>query len=535
MSPAAPMFSALTGISEVAALLGSSRAKLRYLLYRLPPKARYHTFSIRKKDGGMRVIQAPIPEILELQRRFHIILSGVAAPKHSTHGFAVGRSIITNARVHVGANILLNIDLEDFFPTIHFGRVRGRFMAKPFGCKKAVATILAQLCCHDGKLPQGAPTSPAISNLICGGLDVELQRFAAERQCRYTRYADDMTFSTKRKAFPEDMVAAVSPSVVGERLEEIIQRHGFRINRAKVRVQTRSQRQVVTGLKVNRFPNPSRKLFSQIRAMIHAREKFGLINAEAEFRRHVALDHRSPLRGPPSFLWALRGKIQFIGMVRGFSSPKFTNLARKLRELEPDAVKHWDIRNLQERISDALWILEDDEETCTQGTGFFLNGVGLITCRHVVHPRTRAFQAATPNVKFAVRIKSAEPTVDLAVCELDVEFPRTLSHGAPQRLKQGDAIILAGFPNFKLGNTPHIAPGIVVSSYVRSTIERLVIDTPIISGNSGGPVLNADGQVVGVAVTGTDRPDNVTDTADYGVIPIDALVHVTPVCEAAAE
>jgi RNA-directed DNA polymerase len=526
MSRSAP-FKDLRNLLDVAKFLACSRERLRYLLYRLPPSERYRSFSIRKKGGGERVIRAPTPEILELQRRLHQVLIETTEPKHSTHGFCLGRSIVTNSRVHVGATILLNLDLEDFFPSIHIGRVRGRFMARPFHCNKAVATILAQLCCNDGRLPQGAPTSPIISNLICGGLDVELQRFSVERQCRYTRYADDLSFSTKRNKFPDDMVASTSaPFVVGERLEQIIQGHGFEVNREKVRVQTRSQRQVVTGLKVNRFPNPSRKLFSQVRAMIHARRKFGLEKAEMEFRRRTALVHRSPLRGPPSFLWSLRGKIQFIGMVRGFSSPKFTNLARELRDLEPEIVKHWDIRDRRERITDALWVLES-EEASIQGTGFFLEGVGLITCEHVVFPDTKAFRATAPETQYPVRLRAADKTVDLAICDVDVKNPRTLVKGSGRRAKQGDEILLAGFPNFRYGATPHIAPGVIVSSYVRSIIERFVIDAPIVKGNSGGPVVNADGYVIGVAVTGTDRFDDLADTADFAAIPITALSYIT--------
>jgi hypothetical protein len=340
-----------------------------------------------------------------------------------------------------------------------------------------------------------------------------------------------MTFSTTRRDFSEDVVSASDATgnkpAVGARLDEIIQRHGFKINQAKVRVQRRNQRQVVTGLKINRFPNPSRKLFSQVRAMLHALEKFNLAGAERVYRERFAVAHRSPLRGPPSFLWALRGKIQFIGAIRGQSSPKFVTFARKLHELAPGAVQHWDIRTLNERITDALWVLEC-EETCTQGTAFFLKDVGLITCEHVVHPQTKAFKANEPAKKFPIRVRFSEPTVDLAICDFDCSDPKTLAPSVGPRQKQGDPIILAGFPDFQFGDTPHIAPGVVVQARTKSAIERLVIDTPIVKGNSGGPVLNPDGAVVGVAVTGTDRADNVRETADYGVIPIVALKHLDP-------
>jgi RNA-directed DNA polymerase len=154
-STVAAPFRELKTLQHVASLLGCSRAKLRYMLYRIPPSKRYRLFELNKKVGGVRVIRAPISELKELQQRLHHLLSDAYQPKHSTHGFVRERSILTNTRVHVGAGVILNIDLKDFFPSIHIGRVIGRLRARPFECPKKGATILAQLCCHDGSLPQG--------------------------------------------------------------------------------------------------------------------------------------------------------------------------------------------------------------------------------------------------------------------------------------------------------------------------------------------------------------------------------------------
>ncbi len=491
----------------------------------MPPAKRYRLFEVRKKAGGVRHILSPMPELKELQRRLHELLLQIYEPKRSTHGFAPGRSILTNARVHVGATNVLNIDLANFFPSIHIGRVIGRFKAKPFECPKKGATILAQLCCHDGTLPQGAPTSPTISNLICSGMDIDLQRFASQRRCRYTRYADDITFSTHSRSFPSDLALrpkASGPVILGETLEAIVTNHDFAINRAKVRLQRRSQRQVVTGLKVNRFPNPSRKLLSEIRAMLHALEKFGPELARRKFK-----PHRASYRGDPSFLYALRGKIHFIGDIRGRSSPTFIRFARKLSHYAPDIVRDWDVRTLEERITDALWVLECDE-TSTQGTAFFLKNVGLVTCEHVVHKPTVAFKASDPLARFDVRVRYLNPDVDLAICEIDCKDLPTLNVSIGRPPNQGDQVILAGFPNFKAGNTPHISSGQIVSFGMWSGIRRLNISQTIISGTSGGPVLNSDGAVIGVAVTGTDRPDLPAQTIDFGVIPIEALKHLLP-------
>lgn len=251
----------LTAPEDVAALLGITWQKLRYLLYRMPEYERDRYFDIPKKSGGKRWIAAPIPEIKELQRKLNELFTIVYEPRLSTHGFAMERSIVTNAELHVGARFVFNLDLEDFFPTIHLGRVRGLFLKKPFECKPEAATVLAQLCCHNGKLPQGAPTSPIISNLICGKMDVDLQRFARDYACTYTRYADDITFSSDRRAFPPAIAThdEAGKLQVGEALLSIITQNSFVVNEAKLRLQNENRRQIVTGLKVNQFPNVPRK------------------------------------------------------------------------------------------------------------------------------------------------------------------------------------------------------------------------------------------------------------------------------------
>jgi RNA-directed DNA polymerase len=232
-------FSSAIQPEDVAIMLGISWPKLRYLLYRRPISQRYRNFEIPKKSGGKRLITAPIEEIKELQRTLNELLNIIYQPRLSTHGFALNRSIVTNAEAHVGARFVFNLDLADFFPSIHFGRVRGMFLKKPFQCNPAVATVLAQLCCHDGKLPQGAPTSPTISNLICGRMDVDLQRFAREHACTYTRYADDITFSSERRVFPSGIAyydAKTGKLQVGEALLSVIKKNTFVVNEAKLRL-----------------------------------------------------------------------------------------------------------------------------------------------------------------------------------------------------------------------------------------------------------------------------------------------------------
>jgi RNA-directed DNA polymerase len=182
-------------------------------LYKLPPDARYTAFAIPKSSGGTRQILAPIPPLKLAQRRLALRLQDCLQTIESeqiikpdciiSHGFKRDLSIATNAQMHLNRRWVFNIDLVDFFPSVNFGRVRGFFIKnKHFQMQPQAATVLAQLACYQNLLPQGAPTSPVISNLIAGLLDIRLNKLASRSRCTFTRYADDITFSTNLSEFP---------------------------------------------------------------------------------------------------------------------------------------------------------------------------------------------------------------------------------------------------------------------------------------------------------------------------------------------
>ena len=186
-------FKALKHPKDIAALLGVDYKSFNYWIYRTHKRHRYRTFHMPKKSGAPRRIDAPTVNIKILQQKLNQVLQTIYQPKPSVHGFAEYKSVKTNAQQHTRKRWVFNVDLEDFFPSINFGRVRGMFMAKPYLLPEKVATVLAHLCCHNGQLPQGAPTSPIISNMICAKLDSQLQQLARTTRSAYTRYADDIT------------------------------------------------------------------------------------------------------------------------------------------------------------------------------------------------------------------------------------------------------------------------------------------------------------------------------------------------------
>lgn len=187
-------FMSLTNPRDVAKLLDYKYSNFVFHIYKTSDKDKYTVFEVPKKSGGIRIITTPSHSMKRIQRRLNEVLQKVYKPKPVVYGFVQNRNIVENAERHKKKNWVLNLDLENFFPSINFGRVRGMFMGKPYNLPASVATLLAQICCFNNELPQGAPTSPIVSNMICAKLDSQLQDLAWQHHCFYTRYADDITF-----------------------------------------------------------------------------------------------------------------------------------------------------------------------------------------------------------------------------------------------------------------------------------------------------------------------------------------------------
>ncbi|HEY1977715.1 MAG TPA: retron Ec67 family RNA-directed DNA polymerase/endonuclease [Candidatus Baltobacteraceae bacterium] len=270
----------------LATLLGHNAQTLSYILYKIPPESKYQTFLIPKRSGGQRSISAPTEKLKRLQRNLADLLQDCAEElavskkriDYLSHGFTRQRSIVSNARMHRGRRWVLNLDLQDFFPTFNFGRVRG-FLIKnrDFELNPYIATLIAQIACHDGRLPQGSPCSPVLANLIAHVLDMRIVALTRTLGVRYSRYADDLTFSTNKRQFPsqlavpkpDDNGAATHAWVPGDELRGIIERAAFRINEQKTNMMYCASRQEVTGLVVNRAIRAQHRYRHGLRAMVH--------------------------------------------------------------------------------------------------------------------------------------------------------------------------------------------------------------------------------------------------------------------------
>lgn len=267
-------------IKDIAQLLGYKTKTLSYILYILPKKGNFYTdFEVPKKMGGVRRIQAPNKKLKQLQSNLYILLSecikeiAEEEPRylHASHGFLNDKTIITNAKKHKRKRYVFNIDIENFFGTINFGRVRAFFIHdKRFQLNQDVATIIAQIACYENALPQGSPCSPIISNLIGNIIDLRLISLAKKYRCTYTRYADDITFSTNQKEFPPSIARKDGETwEVGGKLDREIKKTGFDINKKKTRMSFNNSQQMVTGIVVNKKVNFSQKYYRELRAQCH--------------------------------------------------------------------------------------------------------------------------------------------------------------------------------------------------------------------------------------------------------------------------
>ena len=243
------------GVEELARRLGMTLEELRAV------PVSYREFQIPKRAGGVRRIQSPNEQLKALQRRILCRLLARLKSSAYANGFERGRSIVTNALPHTGRAVVLKMDLKDFFTSTRDERVRRYF--RRIGWDGAAADLLTRLCTREGGLPQGAPTSPRLSNLVNYGLDAALASIARRFDARYTRYADDLTFS-----FAVDDPRRVREVVSA--VKAIVAREGYRLHQdRKLQVRRRHHRQQVTGLVVNESVNLPRRTRRMLRAVEH--------------------------------------------------------------------------------------------------------------------------------------------------------------------------------------------------------------------------------------------------------------------------
>lgn len=533
----------LKSFDDIATYFGISTGYLQKIIIQ-NKRYNYTKFSIPKKDGTLREIYSPKGEVSVLQNKLKLLLEESFNPHHKAFGFIKNKNFISNASNHVRKKFVLNLDLENFFESISFGRVRQMFIAY-FKLDPKVATTLANVCCHyNGFLPQGASTSPIISNIITKPLDKELTELA--KKCTltyYTRYVDDITFSTNNDNIPNQLAklnidnsAELAPSLI-----KIINKNGFKINEKKVRIQSSKGHQEVTGITVNKKVNINRRYIKNLRATIYS---FLSNMSSPDIPLDIFKEEYKKKKGKPSIrtldqaFRIIKGRILHVSHIKGKKNTVFLKLATDYNQMInyyetevtkiklPTTDKEFLTNNTVVinpiNYRDPFYINENDELDDIgygQGTGFYLKEIGLITNYHVVeYLITEVLEKELKFCKeyyieyytesngiqntFKAKIKYYDKEKDIAI--LKPQNPSVLKDGfiACTNPPLGDPIILSGFPNHEVGNNLRIDTGKIIRAINTEENKRFEISANIYAGNSGGPVLNMKNEVIGIAVRG---------------------------------
>ena len=341
---------------------------LNYFIHPARNKKSYKTFSIPKKSGGERKISAPTKLLKSFLTYTNRLLQAFyQAPVYVT-GFVPEKSVVDNAERHVGMNYVFNTDLKDFFPSISKSRVWATLKHYPFKFNDTIADAIAGMCCTEMKidgekcwvLPQGSPCSPVLTNIVCRNLDRELHKLAQEYSLRYSRYADDITFSSNRNVFQKG-------GEFQQKLEEIITSQRFSINEKKTRVQNKNQRREVTGLVVSDRVNVTREYVRDLDNLLYIWEKYGEAEAYAKFLVHYT-QKQNRYKNKPNMQSVVQGKLLYLKMVKGADSEVWRRLQRRFNKLsgakpstESATIKYrYTIADFEKKIGQELQIETKD-------------------------------------------------------------------------------------------------------------------------------------------------------------------------------
>ena len=527
----------ISSIDQLCSILNISRKQLYYILF--IKRKKYRKFEIAKKSGGKRIILAPSDDLKSIQRKLAHILYNCYDFLDVQHGFIKNKSCVTNAWPHIGKRFVLNIDLNNFFDTIHFGRIQGLFMNKPFYFNRNLATILAKIVCDEGRLPQGAPTSPVLSNIICYKMDKDLNHLAQKNRCVYTRYADDITFSTNSEKFPSQIANILSNEVVlSNKLINTINggyENGFSINPSKTKLSKNMMHQEVTGITVNAKLNVNKKYIKKIRAIMHSIKKCGFL---ATAKKNYKIDYQiTEEQSKVKMFNLLQGKLNYLKMVRGYNDKLFLKYAEQFNKTF--SVDFFDIDNIMELekyAMDRCFVLQSQGED-SQGTAF-LTKDKLYTSTHILINATtyKEFIYDEKDEKFLLQfpIAPSDGTLPFFVLKNNnykiflnyminvynyktdilsinnVNINSKIFKVAKNSSIIGETVYLIGFPgfvDFERTSLFIIETKVIGKSTFLGRKFLVTKDSPL-HGMSGGPVLNEKREVVGIVYAGADMEDD---------------------------
>lgn len=533
--------------SDVADILEIDVKTLNWIIGIKKVNNFYQSFLLPKKNGESREINAPKGTLKILQEKLLSIFELVYDSESFTnvHGFVKTRDIFSNAKIHVGKKYILNIDLKDFFPSIYYKRIFG-LLTKRYNIGPTAAKTISNLVIYKGTLPQGAPTSPILSNMICVGLDKRLSKYAKKNGLEYTRYADDITFSANKKfCFSKVYNNGLTNSIL-----EIIESENFKVNPNKIFAQYSSSHQEVTGLVVNEKINVRKKfLRNKIRAELH--------NQEMELKRLIqenndakGFENFKELRKKDGMEKKLKGYINFLGQVKGKNNFVFRKYALKFNELYRKELFVIDsFKFTQEYVKRRTLLVNPQipDSSLTKGyisdvangTAFYLkveNNYYLITAYHVIEDSYKEFKKVkfenfSSDVFFNIPsfCLSNNQEKDFSIYKINKPKFYFNYNSDSDYYDVNKIVYIIGYPEYDYAeNNKEIF-------FKKTEIERKNIKNTdsaygykvkdnIEHGMSGGPVTNDKGEVIGYIHGGMSMVDKDTYNRPSLFFPISYII-----------
>lgn len=527
-------------LQDLAAEIGATEKQIRYLAYSAPYSSKYERFTIPKRSGGRRIIEAPKPSLKYVQGRLLTLLSPYYKPPSCVHGFVEGRSNSTNAKAHMehdgegrisGNNrrmrYLVTCDIEDFFGSIDSRRIYGLLSRRPFPFSDEVAFCISKLCTTETGLPQGAPTSPLLSNMVFLSTDKRLMGFAKRYGIMYTRYADDLSFSIQNPTIFNDLFINSGDLSLPEELVNIIEMHNgnrsFSINPRKTRFAGKNNCQAITGIVLNEKPNIKRSCYRELRACLHAWDKYDKRTAASKyFHIEDPSEHQVEMLEECLF-----GRLTYYEYVTRDNPGRRTPLEKLGSAFNRLAESH---RLSVHEPEDALFLLtvferkrEGEIPGFNEGVAFYLDGYGIVTCQHVFKNTDAEY---LDSITFELQSYSEEKTAiakrittrnhfsgydcvrfDVSDDELVSELGYVASlQKALKPVTAGDVVYAYRCVRIGGGHNDWKLCQYTVNKILANegTGTQYFVDNTIFQGMSGGPVLNTRGEVVGLIYSGHD-------------------------------
>ncbi|KGI03970.1 reverse transcriptase family protein [Oenococcus oeni] len=472
-------FTQLFNVDELASFVGTNAQTIQTITNKTT--SYYKSFELKKRSGGSRTILAPKQQLLSIQKKIATTLEKIYPVSIYSHGFIYKKGIKTNAEEHLRSTELLNFDIDNFFDNIPEYRIFGIFRYY-FNMNNYISGILKELTCVERHLPQGAPSSPILSNIICYKIDKDLGKLARRNHCKYTRYVDDITFSSKRK-LPSSIYNRINKSC-SNNIVKILSDSGFTINHRKTRLLTKSQRQEVTGITTNKQLNVSKTYIRSTRAMLYNFKNSKYQVANAKFKKYYKAKQNLNPNSEILPEEIIKGRISYIYQIRKSRKEQSLDNSVTHKLMQSFNMVYWPkgskfdqkIANPEKfKLYNSIFEIEvkaKDEDLCEKdnimtytATAFLCEGK-IYSCFHIfkkpkqiIEPKLKEYDCYTKKIRATYEIASIDfdQNFDVSIIHLNntCKIKKSGFKSPKKDATENEQLILAGFPEFShhQGNT----------------------------------------------------------------------------------